>query len=131
MSGAIFYKEDTKMQNSVAKIIKAISVIIFILGIIVTVLLVLPLFKNNVAVQAGVIRICVGTFVSFVVSMLILGFSELIEKTDESSRYQKEVLRIMSNFEIKGVPTYTVDPDLTNSSAIQVQNSQAKYQVKQ
>lgn len=131
MSGAIFYKEDTKMQNSVAKIIKAISVIIFILGIIVTVLLVLLLFKNNVAVQAGVIRICVGIFVSFVVSMLILGFSELIEKTDESSRYQKEVLRIMSNFEIKGVPTYTVDPDLTNSSAIQVQNSQDKYQVKQ
>lgn len=131
MSGAIFYKEDTKMQNSVAKIIKVISVIIFILGIIVTVLLVLPLFKNNVVVQAGVIRICVGIFVSFVVSMLILGFSELIEKTDESSRYQKEVLRIMSNFEIKGVPTYTVDPDLTNSSAIQVQNSQDKYQVKQ
>lgn len=131
MSGAIFYKEDTKMQNSVAKIIKAISVIIFISGIIVTVLLALPLFKNNAVVQAGVIRICIGIFVSFVVSMLILGFSELIEKTDESSRYQKEVLRIMSNFEIKGVPTYTVDPDLTNSSAIQVQNSQAQYQVKQ
>lgn len=131
MSGAIFYKEDTNMQNSVAKIIKAISVIIFILGIIVTVLLALPLFKNNTAVQAGVIRICGGIFVSFVVSMLILGFSELIEKTDESSRYQKEVLRIMSNFEIKGVPTYTVDPDLTNSSAIQVQNSQAQYQAKQ
>ena len=116
------------MQNSVAKIIKAISAIIFISGIIVTVLFALPLFKNNAAVQTGVIRICAGIFVSFIVSVLILGFSELIEKTDESSRYQKEVLRIMSNFEIKGVPNYTVDPDLTNSSATRVQNSQLQYQ---
>ncbi len=128
MSGAIFLEEN-KMQNNVAKLVRGIAIALFVLGIAGSVLIAVPYLEKMMTRIYGVEVIAVGIFGSLVAFALILGFSELIEKTDESSRYQKEIWRIASNFEIKGVPSYKVDPDLTNSSAIQEQNNRALSQM--
>lgn len=128
MSGAIFLEEN-KMQNNVAKLVRGIAIALFVLGIAGSVLIAVPYLEKMMTRIYGVEVIAVGIFGSLVAFVLILGFSELIEKTDESSRYQKEIWRIASNFEIKGVPSYKVDPDLTNSSAIQEQNNRALSQM--
>lgn len=128
MSGAIFLEEN-KMQNNVAKLVRGIAIALFVLGIAGSVLIAIPYLEKMMTRIYGVEVIAVGIFGSLVAFALILGFSELIEKTDESSRYQKEIWRIASNFEIKGVPSYKVDPDLTNSSAIQEQNNRALSQM--
>lgn len=128
MSGAIFLEEN-KMQNNVAKLVRGITIALFVLGIAGSVLIAVPYLEKMMTRIYGVEVIAVGIFGSLVAFALILGFSELIEKTDESSRYQKEIWRIASNFEIKGVPSYKVDPDLTNSSAIQEQNNRALSQM--
>lgn len=128
MSGAIFLEEN-KMQNNVAKLVRGIAIALFVLGIAGSVLIAVPYLEKMMTRIYGVEVIAVGIFGSLVAFALILGFSELIEKTDESSRYQKEIWRIASNFEIKGVHSYKVDPDLTNSSAIQEQNNRALSQM--
>lgn len=128
ISGAIFLEEN-KMQNNVAKLVRGIAIALFVLGIAGSVLIAVPYLEKMMTRIYGVEVIAVGIFGSLVAFALILGFSELIEKTDESSRYQKEIWRIASNFEIKGVPSYKVDPDLTNSSAIQEQNNRALSQM--
>lgn len=128
MSGAIFLEEN-KMQNNVAKLVRGIAIALFVLGIAGSILIAVPYLEKTMTRIYGVEVIAVGIFGSLVAFALILGFSELIEKTDESSRYQKEIWRIASNFEIKGVPSYKVDPDLTNSSAIQEQNNRALSQL--
>lgn len=111
------------MHNRIAIIIKIMSAIIFVGGIVAVVAVPLPLLKSGDTVEYGFIHIGLGVFVSFVISMLINGFGELIEKADEQAGYQKEIFRIVSRFEIKGVPSYKVDPDLTNSSAIAENNN--------
>ena len=66
---------------------------------------------------------------SFVVFALILGFSELIEKADEACRYQKEIRRILVDFDVKGVPTYKAEPvvpsGVADNSNIHAQQSWA------
>ena len=107
------------MKNNIAKLVRAVAIVLLILGIAVSVLC-------NVR-TAAIVNVAVGILASFVVFALILGFSELIEKADEACRYQKEIRRILVDFDVKGVPTYKAEPvvpsGVADNSKIHAQQS--------
>ena len=114
------------MKNNIAKLVRAVAIVLLILGIAVSVLCNLPGLSGR---NVRTVNVAVGILASFVVFALILGFSELIEKTDEACRYQKEIRRILVDFDVKGVPTYKAEPvvpsGVADNSKIHAQQSWA------
>lgn len=117
------------MKNNIAKLVRAVAIVLLILGIAVSVLCNLPGLSGRNVRTAAIVNVAVGILASFVVFALILGFSELIEKADEACRYQKEIRRILVDFDVKGVPTYKAEPvvpsGVADNSKIHAQQSWA------
>ena len=82
------------MKNNIAKLVRAVAIVLLILGIAVSVLCNLPGLSGRNVRTAAIVNVAVGILASFVVFALILGFSELIEKADEACRYQLSLIHI-------------------------------------